>query len=362
MSQKDKNFLYLYSLFLVLFLLITNEFYTYEETLKINQYDGRSYFKISNFPFDYADNIPFHHAQRFYLPLIIGILANTFDIDNFLLFRLISLFTILIVILIHIRLLNQLKINFKDSAISTTLIFLNPYLFRYFISVPTMINDLYFVLGLYVFLYAVLINHKFLLLGLIISLISRQTGLFVLIGFLYFCYNKKYYQSFFYGLLITCFIFISSNYYAQNSSLSSFNFDHLVGLFKSIFFEDEIIKTFSWMFLPFYSFLPLIFYLFLRKFEKEKFLKMRPLIILFIFVSTIGISYLAGPELAGRNIIRQTSVVIPLLVFLILVYSKNNHKIKNLKIIEKILIFLIFISSLHPVYSKIELLEQLKII
>ena len=76
MSQKDKIFFYLYSVFLVLFLLITNEFYTYEETLKINQYDGRSYFKISNFPFDYADNIPFHHAQRFYLPLIIGILAK----------------------------------------------------------------------------------------------------------------------------------------------------------------------------------------------------------------------------------------------------------------------------------------------
>ncbi|MAV56518.1 MAG: hypothetical protein CMI79_03190 [Candidatus Pelagibacter sp.] len=362
MSQKDKNYFYLYSVFLVLFLLITNEFYTYEETLKINQYDGRSYFKISIFPFDFANNIPFHHAQRFYLPFIIGVLANIFEIDNFLLFRLICLFTILIVILIHIRLINRLKINFKDSIISTTLIFLNPYLFRYFISVPTMINDLYFILALYVFLYAVLINHKFLLLSLIISLISRQTGLFILIGFLYFCYNKKYYQTLFIGLFISCFIFFLSNYYAQNSSISGFNFDHLVGFFKSIFFEDEINKILNWIFLPFYSFLPLIFYLFLKKFEKEKFLKIQPLIIFFIFLSTVGISYLAGPELAGRNIIRQTSIVIPLLVFLILVYSKNRYNNMHLKIIDKILILLIFISSLHPIYSKIKLLEQLKII
>ena len=125
MSQKDKKFFFLYSIFLVLFLLITNEFYTYDETLKINQYDGRSYFKISNYPFSYADNIPFHHAQRFFLSFIVGILGNVFNIDNYIIFRTFSLFTILIIILVHINLLIELKIDFKDCITSTTLIFVN---------------------------------------------------------------------------------------------------------------------------------------------------------------------------------------------------------------------------------------------
>lgn len=362
MSQKDKKYFYLYSAFLVLFLLITNEFYTYHETLIINQYDGRSYFKISEFSFSYADDIPFHHAQRFFLPFIIGILGDFFDIDNFMLFRSLSIFFILIIIFIHINLLIKLKINFKDAIISTTLIFLNPYLFRYFISVPTMINDLFFVLGLYLFLYAILIDNKFLLLSLTVSLMSRQTGLFVFIALLYLCYYKKLYKTSFLSLIIFCIILFLSNHYASKSSVSGFNFEHLMGFFKSINSGKQIFETIKWMALPIYSFLPVIIFLFSRKFIKAKLFQTDSLIIFFIFSSTIGISYLAGPDLAGRNILRQTSIVLPLLMFLIITKSKNKYKMNNLNLIEKIFIFLIFLSSFHPIYSKFQFLNQIKII
>ena len=113
--------------------------------------------------------------------------------------------------------------------------------------------------------------------------------------------------------------------------------------------------------LPFYSFIALIIFIFTRRDIITKNINSEKLIFFFIILSTIGITLLAGPELTGRNIIRLTSMIIPLLVIYLIFFSKTKNSKKNFLIHEKILILFFYISSLHPVYSKIKILELIRI-
>ena len=112
--------------------------------------------------------------------------------------------------------------------------------------------------------------------------------------------------------------------------------------------------------MPLYGYIPILIYFFTRKNIFYKILNTDKIILIFIFISTIGISLLAGPDMAVRNIIRQTVIVLPVLSIFLLCYSIANNKKNVFLIYEKILLILIFISSFHPVYSKIKIIEPLK--
>lgn len=150
-----------------------------------------------------------------------------------------------------------------------------------------------------------------------------------------------------------------SNFYAQNTSNGGFNFKHLWGLFYSIF-EKDLMYTLKWLLLPLYGYIPILIYLFSKKNLFYKILTTEKIILIFIFFATIGVSFLAGPDMAVRNIIRQTVIVLPVLSIFLMYYSISKNNKNNFLIYDKLILLLIFISSFHPVYSKINIIEPLK--
>ena len=81
MSYTEKKLFALYIIFLIIFVLFTNNFYTSEQTLILKQHDGLSYMNISNYSYNFSEEIIYYyHAQRFHLPYLIGLLGNTFNI------------------------------------------------------------------------------------------------------------------------------------------------------------------------------------------------------------------------------------------------------------------------------------------
>jgi hypothetical protein len=66
-------------------------------------------------------------------------------------------------------------------------------------------------------------------------------------------------------------------------------------------------------------------------------------------------SFLAGPEVAGKNIIRYSTMGYTSLIFLLCVNLKNLKDVSN-KVSNRFSIVLLF-WSLHPTFSKIKIFE-----
>ena len=199
MSYYEKKKYIYFNFFLIIFLLLTNKFYNFEQTILINQLDGLSYMSIANSsPYFTDELIPYHHSQRFFIPFSIGLIGNYFQIDNYFIFRFLIFLIILAIFIMHAKITFNSKCNYKTAIMCVSIVFLNPYLFRYFFAVPTMINDAIFLMSLYFFAYGIFKNNYFVYLAIIISILSRQTGLFVLLASLYFYYENKSFKSIFF--------------------------------------------------------------------------------------------------------------------------------------------------------------------
>ena len=101
-----------------------------------------------------------------------------------------------------------------------------------------MVNDAFFLLGLYIFCYGIFKNNYLIILGTIITLISRQTGLFVFLCCILLLYQDIFREILYISILIII-IFNLSNFYAKNTTIG-FNFKHLWGIFSSIAEKDLI--------------------------------------------------------------------------------------------------------------------------
>ena len=95
---------YLFFVIVLIFILSTNSYFDYNQSLIFGGADGISYYEISkNSPF--ISNTPLKpiHTERFVFPYIIGIISNVFSLDIFYLYRLLDV----ILIKIRIKLLQQ---------------------------------------------------------------------------------------------------------------------------------------------------------------------------------------------------------------------------------------------------------------
>ena len=179
-SLKLKIFLII-SFFFVVF---TNNYFSYEQSIFLGARDGENYFLIAqNFPDISYDSLNYHKAWRFIIPTLIGFTGKILNIDIYLLFRIFVLLFCVLTILIFFEILKFLELNnFQIFFLSSFIIF-NPYLFRYFIASPTMINDLIFINASLVIVLGILKNNKiFFYTGILLSLLTRQNSIFFLIS------------------------------------------------------------------------------------------------------------------------------------------------------------------------------------
>ena len=114
MPYTEKKLFVLYIIFLIIFILFTNNFYTFEQTLSLKQHDGLSYMNIANYSYNFSEEtLHYHHAQRFYIPYLIGIIGNSLKIDNYSVFQIFIYLSIVSIIIIHCYIVFESKCDFK---------------------------------------------------------------------------------------------------------------------------------------------------------------------------------------------------------------------------------------------------------
>lgn len=365
-SKKKISYLYLSIILILIF--FSNSYFTYEESLIFGGGDGKSYYDISKFsPYLSKEPIQPIHAERFFFSYVIGLISKVFFVDVYILNR---IFVIILIILINGYLINFLIKFDKDNyfILLTLLIFnLNPYLVRFYLAVPLIINDLIFIFGSLTCIDGLdKKNKKQFIIGLIISSLARQSAAAICLSILFLKIFKK--EKFFleikdisisYAIFIL--IYFLGYFYSSNIPIESTRSEQYFVTIFGLFIEDKGFKELLIFFLwPFLSYGPLIIYFFLlinKNFSIQKININLNIFILLFSLLIIMQSILQGLEVSGKNIIRLSSLAYPgILIFLI----SNSKKLDISKIKLIFFIILTFVWSSHPTFSIFSFLEKFK--
>ena len=376
-----QNFITKYSIFffiiILIFLYLTNNHFSYEQTLIFGGADGASYMSISeDSPLITSEKIEPIHSERFFFPYIIGIVSKILSIEIFLVYKIFVFIILFLINLYLLKIMLLLNVNQKLLMVCLFLVNFNPYLTRFYIAVPTILNDLIFIFGTLLILFYLIRqkNNKFLvLIGYILSFASRQSSIALIITYLLtkfkFRMIHKKNNTLYLGLFVfLIFIFLNYNYskhtlFYENQRSDQYSIE--MRLF-GFFLEDTTIQEkLSFLMLPFLSFAPLVFFfLVFRKFYKpfKTIVNSKILFSLFIFsVLIIFQPILSGTEVTGRNIIRLTTLTyIPILFLLTKITKDRNIKFFDNYITYYIFCILVIFYSFHPTFSKITIFNLLK--
>ena len=255
----------------IIFIFTTNNYYSYSDSLLFGGADGQDYYLIAqNFP-SFAENSTGHHRTwRFLFPYLIGFLSKTFDLNIFNLFQYATFSLLLLTIILFKKLLEILKLSKFNIFFLLSFVIFNPYFFRYYIVIPTMINDIIFINSTFLIILGYLNNNKFFLyMGIAIATLVRQNSILLLLTFIVTkIFFKKKSLLKIYDIFLITLIFISifsiNNYFADNSTINndSFSISNRFGLFTT---EYNFIQLIKFHFYPLIIILPLFSYIYLEK-------------------------------------------------------------------------------------------------
>ena len=97
-----------------LILLITNNYFTYEQSLVFGAFDGFDYFVIAdNLGSIPEETLSYHKAWRFIVPSLVHFVSKFFALDTYLTFRIFTIIASLLSIYIFNLILTKLKIEKK---------------------------------------------------------------------------------------------------------------------------------------------------------------------------------------------------------------------------------------------------------
>ena len=371
-DYNDKKKLFIYYVVLILFLSLTNQYFSYDQSLIFGGYDGKSYINISdNFPNITDHKTPVIHSERFFFYYIFGFISKSLNLDIYNVYR---FFVFCILVLINfflILIFKSRKVDLNTTLIFLSLINLNPYISRFYIAVPTIINDLIFIFGLTLFVYSLENNKtKILISSLIILFFSRQTSIAIILSLILtkFIYREKFNlnnNKIFLICLLFSIIYLINHQYASlaenfGGDWGSLNM-RLFGFFTQ---EYSIKQKVLFLMLPALSFFPLILYFIL--FRKPKNINPifphKPIYFLYFLICLIIISQpiLSGVLVSNKNVIRLTTLSYILTLFLFL-DTTILREIKNKTLITFFYIFII-LWSLHPTFSNVKIFKSISIL
>ena len=347
-----------------LFVLITNNYFSYDQSLIFGAIDGADYFLIAqSFPNIPHDALQYHKAWRFIIPMLIGFIGKISNIDLYLLFRIFVLIFSLLAMLIFFKIVKFFKVNNFQIFFLTSFITFNPYFFRYFIACPTMINDLIFINGILLLFLGILKNNKFsFYTGILLSVFTRQNSIFLLISIIMvkFVFKKN---SFFKIKDIIILIVLFFFFFSLNTIFAKFHSDYndsysFVARFALFQINYSFADFLKYNLFPLIILLPLFCYLIIEK-KDFNFGKLNSelfiLISLFIFF-TIAVAYVGGPIITGKNLIRLMNLVFPLIILVgVILINFKKHSIDSMRFY--LFSFLFVIWSFHPTFSKIKILS-----
>lgn len=340
-TELDSEFNYLFfSLIAVLLLLLTNQYLSIDELSSFGYSDSKSYFCILLESCNNPDKT-YHHYQRWPIHISIQKLILLLKIDPMLLYR---GFIVVLTVIVFLA-IQSLKINtLKKLSIFFFIIF-NPYTFRLYIAVPTMISDATVLIGFLLFVIGILNkSNTQILLGVFISIFFKQSGLILLpIIALFFHYSflTKFnlVSSFTAILLISSVIAFSTNILYGPFDSSSF-FDLSTGIFQWLTMEKINHPSGIGFLSRYILFLSTLSLIFLIKPKNNNLIK---ICVMAFFITHIQ-PILGGPLFTGGNIQRLVAVGIPFLIPILI-----NSKASDFRLL--MFMILMFISSFHHNFS-----------
>ena len=333
-------------LLLIIFILCSNKFWTFEESLSFGFTDMKSYVDIAkagtNNSFTNFKNldIPSHFSERWVPNYVIGFISNKLNLGLLNTYY-IAIFLIILLISFIIYKSNFNKLN---KLIYFIFIFFNPYTFRSFFSVGFSINDLLFIFSTILLVFSLhQYNHRRIIISILIGCIARQTVVMYIPIFIFaYFYNLINYKYLLFYITLTIISFflmkIYSNILFENNPETTLK--HIYGIFTWFFNNPKMIE--------FYLFISrmLIFFLILSPVLILNYNKNANTFFILSFLFLIIQPILAGPMLSGSNIARLFTFGLPFLGFPLLINNQNN------KFSILFCIFMVLI-SFHHNYSVI---------
>ncbi len=356
----------IYLIISFIFIFFSNNLLTYDQSIIYGARDGTDYFLIAqNFPELSNETLQYHKVWRFIIPASIGLISKLFNLDLYFLFRVFIIIFSILSLIIFLKIIKSFKLNdFQIFFLMSFLIF-NPYLFRYFIACPTMINDLIFIFGILLLIFGILKSDKLALYsGFLFTLITRQNSIFIFIGIvitklIYKSQSKFKINDLFLFSLMFLFTFLLNSYFADyvTDYNETYSFNERFAIFN---FNYSIIDFLIYNIFPLIILLPLLVYVYFE-YDKFKGIKLKSEIYVFIVLITFftfSIAYVGGPNITGKNLIRLINLVYPLLILIfVYLYNFKDSKINSSKFFVYLFFFVTW--SLHPTFSKINIFKFL---
>lgn len=366
MKYSDDYHTFIFLVLSLLFIFFTNTFYNFEQSLIYGAADGETYMRIAESSPNFSTNIePFHKAQRFTIPYIIGIISSITGLGEYFLFRFFTITIFLLNLYFLLKIFKKMEVTKYLQIFLFSLLIFNPYILRYFLSLPTLINDLTFIFAGTLLLFSLLEKKKiFFFISIFLATISRQNVIFILFGLILskLIFRKKFYISFFelsIALIIYYLTHSINNYYATTVGGENYAYD--IKLRFGIFFSDYSLKDLIFFSaFPIVNILPFFLYPLFLKSTLNKVDFKNDIIIFFSFlvlIQIIFIAYIAGPIITGKNIIRLINLSYPFLIIIVIKIFEEKNTIDKVKIFFSILFFILW--SAHPTYSKIDIFSKI---
>ena len=365
MIKKENLYFNFFFVISLVYIIFTNNFFNFEQSIIYGAADGETYMQIAKAaPNISSEELVYHKAERFIIPYIIGSIAYIANVDIFTMFRVFSFISIVLILFIFLSILNELKVEIFQKYYLFSLLVFNPYIIRYYLSLPTLINDVIFIFSGALFIFSILKNKKkYIYLAIIIGAACRINTIFFLLAIIAtkFFYKKKFIFST-YDIIISLIIFyiisLINSHHANLVGGYNYAYDLKIrfGLFFSSFSSKELL---IFILFPLINFLPLIFipFFFNFRFNYIELMNDKLLFIsLIVFLMISFTAFVAGPIITGKNLIRLINLSYPFIIYMI--YKLINNSDVSKKNIQKF-IFLSFMIlwSLHPTYSNIKLLN-----
>lgn len=360
MDKKEKTYLIIYTTIVFVFIIFTTRYLSVEELIyKFGQRDIEQYFLLTelwpNLPRN--EGILPHVATRFLVPYIIKTFSIFLNLDLFYTYKLFTLIFLLTEIFFLNFLAKALGLSFYKSILFISLIILNPYIMRSHLFNPVQAHDvLFFVLTIF-YTYSVIKNKKNLLITItILSIFLRQTSIALFIGTLFFLYiyNEKKLKIFIF-VFIYLLLYKILNIIGQTITPGEFDARYGYGIIYYDF--NQITPLIKFLLLPVVSYFPLIL-LILLKFKKKIDYKIS-LTLFLIILLMIAQPILGGPTFTQRNVVRiATFSYIIATSFIFITFDVD--KIINKKIIYTVFVVGLFMWSLHPLYSRMNIFNIIR--
>lgn len=366
MRYSDDYQIFIFLILSLIFIFFTNTFYNFEQSLVYGAADGETYMRIAESSPNFStEKEPFHKAQRFTISYIVGLISALTTLGEYFIFRFFTITIFFFNLYFLFKIFKKLEVTKYIQIFLFSLIIFNPYILRYFLSLPTLINDLMFVFAATLLLFSLLEKKKlFFFISIFLATISRQNVILILFGLILnkLIFKKKFHVTFFdlsIALIIYYLTHSVNNYYA--TAVGGENYAYDIKVRFGIFFSDYSLKDLLFFTaFPIINFLPFFLFPFFLKSTLSNIDYKNDTIIFFsilVFIQIIFIAYIAGPEITGKNIIRLINLSYPFLILIIIKTFKENNTISNIKIFIGMLFFIIW--SAHPTYSKIDIFSRI---